>query len=421
VNPPPQNTFNDEKEEKSASDPAQLKKFLIETMKKHNANHYMLILSGHGSGAVGDFLKGGANFTGMSIPRLNRAIEEAMKELGQGGLKKKKIDVLGMDSCLMSMVEVCFELPEVVQFLVGSEGYDPTTGWPYKPILQRLSKAATPLEAAQAIVAGYIDYYTDYIIAGTSVDIALCELSADNKNSLASAMKELVEELMKELADEAKKEVADRPVRDAIILAHWEAQAYKRETYTDLWDFCDLLQERFPAGGPIAVWCEEVKKAIETMTHSSARYYGPEFQHSHGLSVYFPWREIEAELSRYNTLKFAKKETTDWGRLLEQYLTVTRREKRGEKRSEKGNKAIIKAAGAEEILFTPPLGTGGVLFQIHKAGNPPDKAGNPPDKAGNPPDKMGIFTRSASMKNPPDGFLVEQKNRKRAIHEPLKV
>ncbi len=403
LNPALGKTFNTKAEEKKATVPGQLKKFLKQTMKEHPAEHYMLILSGHGSGAVGDFLKGGPDSTGMSIAALSKAIQQATSD------SAKQIDVLGMDSCLMSMVEVCYQLPQNVKFLVGSEGYDPTTGWPYKPILRRLSKFSppTPLEAAQAVVDEYVSYYTDYIIAGTSVDIALCELSESNKNKLASAIKELVADL--------KKSRKNRAVLDAIILAHWEAQAYKRETYTDLWDFCDLLQERFQEDDPIAVHCNAVKEAIQEMTHSYSRYYGPEFQHSHGLSIYFPWREFEGELKEYVTLDFAKKKKTDWGDFLENYLEVTRREKRGEKRIEKGEKTGIAADGIEEILFTPPLGAGGIFFQVHKAGNPPDKAGNPPDRAGNPPDKMGVFTRSASMKNPPNGFLVKKSNRRKAI------
>ena len=32
-------------------------------------------------------------------------------------------------------------------------------------------------------------------------------------------------------------------MRDLVILAHWRAQSYKFEQYTDLWDFCEELRK----------------------------------------------------------------------------------------------------------------------------------------------------------------------------------
>ena len=406
INPLPKNTFNQTKKEKSASDPQELQRFIKETMAAHHAEHYMLILSGHGSGAVGDFLKGGANFTGMSIPSLSDAIKKATNEGKEG--KEKYIDVLGMDSCLMSMVEVCFQLPSTVKYLVGSEGFDPTTGWPYQQILQKLAKETPlePLQAAQTIVKEYIAYYTDYIIAGTSVDMALCDLSESKKNELNSAIKALGQELTNALENPE--------IRDEIILAHWKAQSYKRETYTDLWDFCDLLQDRFEQG-IIYELCERVKEAIEDLTCNSALYYGPDFQHSHGLSIYFPWREFEEELGEYAKLDFAGKKEPGWGGFLKSYVDATQREKRGQKREGKKQEPLVPAGvKVEEISLTPTMGAD-VTMMIHKGGEFSNKYNNPPYKYNNPPYKMGVFARSASMKNPPNGFLVNCKNRKEAI------
>ena len=41
------------------------------------------------------------------------------------------LDILGMDSCLMSMVEICYELRGLVKFLVSSQSMTPNPGWPY--------------------------------------------------------------------------------------------------------------------------------------------------------------------------------------------------------------------------------------------------------------------------------------------------
>ena len=38
----------------------------------------------------------------------------------------------------MSMVEVCYELNGLVDYLVSSESYSPTAGWPYRQILEKI-------------------------------------------------------------------------------------------------------------------------------------------------------------------------------------------------------------------------------------------------------------------------------------------
>src|SRR5205807_7561899 len=53
--------------------------FIEGSIRTHRAHHYMLILSGHGHGSVGDFLsEGQANkIQGLSIPSLGKLIERS--------------------------------------------------------------------------------------------------------------------------------------------------------------------------------------------------------------------------------------------------------------------------------------------------------------------------------------------------------
>jgi hypothetical protein len=103
-----------------------------------------------------------------------------------------------------------------------------------------------------------------------------------------------------------------RPLRDAIVLAHWEAQSYKSDEYTDLYDFCDLLQERCAEEPLIAEGCQRVKDIIDEQIVVRSLYCGPAFQYSYGLSIYFPWAQVAA---RYKETEFAQ--DTGWGDFLE--------------------------------------------------------------------------------------------------------
>jgi hypothetical protein len=326
----------------------------------------MLVLSGHGSGAVGDFFNTQNPPSALSMPDIRKEICEPLaQKLG------RKIDVLGMDSCLMSMAEVCYELRNTVEYMVGSEGFEQNTGWPYHNILAALQAKPTmnPKEFACAIVKEYIHYYSDYTVAGVSVDQAACDLSQSER------LKDAVTTLAQTLQDK----LSDPDVENAILLAHWRAQSFKFEQYVDLWDFCDLL-ERGCADAEVGTACEETKKAIEKFVLISC-FSGAAFQHSHGLSVYFPWAKIDldADLPAYKKLSFHK--DTKWGDFLEAYGKKTQRELRGN--SGKSN----HKAGKREQLFMPP------------------KDGGEENVRTNPAlEERTVDRRIVRVKNPPDHF-----------------
>ena len=57
-----------------------LAEFIIGTINKYKADRYALILSGHGSGAVGDFLTSNKQFFSLSIPGLTEAFKRVHDE-----------------------------------------------------------------------------------------------------------------------------------------------------------------------------------------------------------------------------------------------------------------------------------------------------------------------------------------------------
>src|SRR5438093_11501060 len=91
-----------------------LRRFVTEVMSASpDTEHYALILSGHGSGAVGDFLTGST--PGLTIPALGSTFDRVKEELAKGGHSRggngvKLFDILGLDSCTMSMAEIGYEV-----------------------------------------------------------------------------------------------------------------------------------------------------------------------------------------------------------------------------------------------------------------------------------------------------------------------
>ena len=72
-----------------------------------------------------------------------------------------KVDLLGMDACLMSCLEVAYEVKDAAGVVVGSEEPEPVAGWDYSTLLGDLSAnpAMGGKELGQRAVARYIESY----------------------------------------------------------------------------------------------------------------------------------------------------------------------------------------------------------------------------------------------------------------------
>lgn len=314
-------------------------------LKKGFAKHYLLVLSGHGNGLISDFLSRDLETPDkLSIPKLRWVLREVKKDMlekfGTGVGEDFKIDILGLDSCMMSMAEIGYELRHYVKFMVGAEGFEPNSGWPYERILSDLltNSKIEPEPFAVQIVDRYVNYYTDFLPAARSVDMSACDLSRCDE--LGNAIKEL--------ADVLYDKIGEPQTMRPVLLAHWEAQSYKDDQYADLYDFCDLL-DRGPAETDKAVTgsvvmrgftvdeniktpCRKIKAILTGNGGTSnggkpivlkSRHSGPAVQYSNGMSVYFPWSNV---IESYEDLEFAT--DTNWKRFLDKYVEVTRRRER---------------------------------------------------------------------------------------------
>jgi len=221
---------------------------------------------------------------------------------------KRKIDILGMDACMMSMAEVVYQLRDSVSLTVGSEEVEPGDGWPYDRILAKLAKkpAMPPNELATTIVNEYVASYP----ANAGVTQSACDLS--KAGLLASAVDQLADVLNSHLSDAA--------VRATVIECRLQTQAYDTPDYIDLYDFCNLLESK-TGFDDIRAACSAVKNMIQRNgVVIRSGYKGKNVKHSNGLSIYFPQKSLS---SLYATLDFTKK--TSWGKFLERFISYTRR------------------------------------------------------------------------------------------------
>jgi len=239
---------------------------------------------------------------------LKKVLERVAKSL------KRKIDVVGMDACLMNMAEVAYQLRGAAACTVGSEEIEPGDGWPYDKILTALAKkpSMTGSQLAAEVVKRYLASYTDDNVTLSAFDLGKID-------AVAKAIDELAREL--------KEAVASSEESAAIVTARTQVQTFDHgdRDYIDLLDFCDLLDEHVHVP-EIKSRTAGVRKAVKGGFLLAAGKRGREVSHAQGVSIYFPMRPFNATqplTPLYATLDFTK--GTKWDEFLRSYLKATSR------------------------------------------------------------------------------------------------
>jgi hypothetical protein len=232
---------------------------------------------------------------------MKKVLQVITKDLG------RKIDILGMDACLMSMAEVGYQIRDSVDVTVGSEEVEPGDGWPYDMILKELTARPemTPKELASLIVEKYLaSYGADSDVTQSACDLSKCD-------ELAGAMDRLAKALIPGFSN--------ANVRGAIFESRDQVQNYDVEDYVDLYNFCDLLAGKV-SDPAVQAACQGVLDAIRKPGFVlDSGYNGAKMQHSYGVSVYFPRKEIS---TLYATLDLTK--DIAWERFLKKYSDAKR-------------------------------------------------------------------------------------------------
>lgn len=135
-----------------------LRRFLTWGVAEYPADHYLVVLAGHGLGwrpilpevppdarqfdlqsRWGGFGFDATDGTVLDLPTLRRTLEGVV----DGPLQGRPFDVVLSDACLMQSMEVATELADVARYLGGSEQVQPYAGLPYGPLLKRMRRPPT--------------------------------------------------------------------------------------------------------------------------------------------------------------------------------------------------------------------------------------------------------------------------------------
>jgi len=310
--------------ETNCGDPAVLRDFFTWGRTNYPAEHYALVLWNHGSGWKEDDIYAAARRVDPKLAtrtatrsiakrRIRRALfattitaslqdhakgiayddtdkdfldnaelvhflDFARQELG------RPLDVLGMDACLMAMLEVAYECRAGARLLIGSEEIEPGAGWPYDKVVNLF--AQQPNADLAAIGSGVVDAYVQYFkknapmesVTQAALDLTRVETAATALDNFARALIDLL----------------PRPgVHDALVVARSRVQSFQDSDYVDLLHLAQLVKEKINDARVQAT----AQTLIDRLTPGApdslvvaSQFAGPNIATAHGVAIYFPWR-----------------------------------------------------------------------------------------------------------------------------------
>ena len=219
------------------------------------------------------------------------------------------LDLLGMDACLMSNLEVAYQVRDDVTNIVGSEELEPGAGWPYTEIVRGLQKnaGADGAELARLVVERYVDSYRD---AQDVWPVTQCAIATADIETIADPL----DELSTRLRDELKQGWPE--------LMSAQSKAVRFEL--DLLDLGSLCAGLAKGQVPDAVKqaAEGVSEALKPNGYVLAEgHLGDKVDAATGISVYFP-APTDPVSKYYKDLAFAKQHK--WDELLRGYAQAVR-------------------------------------------------------------------------------------------------
>ena len=226
---------------------------------------------------------------------LGRAVAAISNQL------QRKLDVLAMDACLMSNLEVVYELRKHVEVVVSSEELEPGTGWHYTDLITRMRGALDglgPKEFGALAVASYLEGYQP-----TSEQVTLCAVDANGAETLRDTVDSLADALVALMPTTGSGLLTDALVKACRFTGH----------LVDLGQLCERLGESLAEAAddtPAAAVREAARAVVQAISPGNGYVLtqgsqGDSLTGVHGVSIYLPARTDELAVT-YQDIEFAQ-------------------------------------------------------------------------------------------------------------------
>lgn len=228
----------------------------------------------------------------------NQVLSTALGKIKDDVLSGRKIDIVGMDACLMGMVEVAYQIKDSADFMVTSQEVELAYGWNYLGWLPDLTiKTLAPSQVATSIVQAYESLYKSKIPFYTQSAVDL------NKITKLKNIVDLV------AINSMTCYAADNVIFPEVVRrARQSCQQFSSANYVDLHSFMKEFQKELRVtyktdktfkrkrdiNNTITILQDSLEVAVKGLEDTIiANVVGRNLSQARGLSIYFPRYVIE--------------------------------------------------------------------------------------------------------------------------------
>jgi hypothetical protein len=296
--------FNTNLGDPNSGDPATLDQFIGWAATNAPAQHYALVMWGHGGGVFGVEYHD-ANLPGptdLSVPALASALQAA----------PAKIDLLAFDACFMVSTELTSAVSPYVSDLVGCEGDVPAAGYDYSHAFSLLANNPGQV-SAQALGAGILQS----VAAGFNLPPG--SVQGQTQSVIDTSRIGAVDAALKTFTTAALTTIAPGSKASLALTVAQQAAAYFRESgdpfadFIDLGEFMQAVVDNGFTPAPVRTAAEGVLSALGPAVVAKK----VDSNNTSGLSIYMPASATPAPayVAEYNAFFAA----TGWNAFLNAY------------------------------------------------------------------------------------------------------
>jgi len=279
--------------ELNMGDPETLISLLNFSRKYYPAEHYALIIWGHGTGyrftaskanravAIDD-----TSGTFMSIPELRKAIKS--------GMGNDKLELIGFDTCFGAELEEIYELRQEANWFAGVEGVQDASGWDYSSWMnQDLETCKEGCEVAKLIERQY-SAKNDKSFAIVKMDAAVDLFESFNAFSQKASL--LIEN--KKSAEELRDKIATKSKTFSV------SGSLLNPVYVEISSMTDIFLEEFPK------LKDDILKVSSALKNATSESYTAS-QNIFPIGIYFCSLDEKGQIAESNSAYYIQGSGTD--------------------------------------------------------------------------------------------------------------
>ncbi|MCD6449036.1 MAG: hypothetical protein J7L34_00830 [Thermotogaceae bacterium] len=248
----------------------------------------------------------------LSMREISITLKEVLDEFGID-----KLDVLGMDACLMGNLAVSYQMRNVARYLIVSEAVEPGDGWNYE-FLSSISASTTPEQFTRMVVDKYREFYQS---SGATATLSVYDESkiydlAISISNLGNALSDAIND-----DNSIKDEILNNVIPYVTTMCDDSFKAGKN--LVDLHDFVERLKTEVKLPSDVNSAICDVLNCLEDVILYSYFQAFSESKVASGISIFLPSSSSELE-SFYNDLQtldfYTEDQTNGWFNFLNTLL-----------------------------------------------------------------------------------------------------